>query len=90
MADMDFALKLIPGHHKLNLHANYAIFEEDGFVDRDAIEPRHFAPWVKFAKERGMGIDFNPTLFSHPMAKQLTLSSPCDEIRNFWIRHVQA
>lgn len=90
MADMDFALRLIPGKHKLNLHANYAIFEEDGFVDRDAIEPRHFAPWVKFAKEHGMGIDFNPTLFSHPMAKQLTLSSPNSEIRNFWIRHVQA
>ncbi len=90
MADLDFALKQIPGKHKLNLHANYAIFEEDGFVDRDAIEPRHFAPWVKFAKEHGMGIDFNPTCFSHPYAKQLTLSHPDEKIRKFWIRHCQA
>lgn len=87
MADIDFALAHIPGHHRINLHANYAIFTDGEKVDRDALEPRHFEPWVKFAKERGLGIDFNPTLFAHPMAAGLTLSSPDENIRHFWIRH---
>ena len=91
MEDMDLALRLMPGKKKLNLHACYAIFEKDGFVDRDAIEPKHFAKWVEFAKERNMGIDFNPTFFSHDKVKDgLTLSSPDKETREFWIRHGQA
>ncbi len=88
MADMDLALKLMPGTKKLNLHACYAIFEEGEYADRDALEPKHFAKWVAYAKERGMGIDFNPTFFSHPMVKDgLTLSSPDEAIRSFWIKH---
>lgn len=91
MQDMDEMLSMIPGRHKINLHASYAIFEEGEWVDRDAIEPKHFAAWVKFAKERGIGIDFNPTLFSHEKVKDgLTLSSPEKEIREFWIRHCKA
>lgn len=90
MDDIDKALSLIPGKHKLNLHANYVIFEEGQFADRDALEPAHFRKWVEFAKERGMGIDFNPTFFSHEKAEAFTLSSPDEEIRQFWIRHGQA
>ena len=88
MQDFDFAASLMPGRKKLNLHASYAIFEDGEFADRDKIEPRHFEKWVKFAKERGMGIDFNPTFFSHPMVKDnLTLSSPDENVRRFWIEH---
>ena len=65
MADMNKALSLIPGKHRINLHASYAIFEKGQEVDRDRIEPKHFEKWVEFARERGMGIDFNPTCFSH-------------------------
>ena len=90
MADMDEALSLIPGKHKINLHACYAIFEDGEFADRDALEPKHFAKWVEYAKARGLGIDFNPTFFSHPKANGYTLSSPDEEIRKFWIRHGQA
>lgn len=91
MADIDEVLKVTPGMKKLNLHASYAIFEDGEFVDRDKIEPKHFKKWVEFAKERGMGLDFNPTFFSHPKMKDgLTLSSPDDEIRNFWIEHGKA
>ncbi len=90
MQDIDKALSLVPGKHKLNLHACYAIFEEGEFADRDAIEPKHFAKWVAFAKERGLGLDFNPTCFSHPKAASLTLSSPNEEIRTFWVNHVKA
>ena len=90
MADIDKVLSLDGGAHKLNLHACYAIFEKGEYADRDAIEPKHFAKWVEFAKERGMGIDFNPTFFSHPKASGLTLSSPDEEIRAFWVRHGQA
>ncbi|MBE6550291.1 MAG: L-rhamnose isomerase [Ruminococcaceae bacterium] len=90
MADIDKVLSLDGGAHKLNLHACYAIFEKGEYADRDAIEPKHFAKWVEFAKERGMGIDFNPTFFSHPKANGLTLSSPDEEIRKFWVRHGQA
>lgn len=91
MADYDKAFSLIPGKKKLNLHASYAIFEDEEQVGRDALEPRHFAKWVEFAKERGMGIDFNPTFFSHPMVKDnLTLSSPDKEVRDYWIAHGKA
>lgn len=91
MADIDKVFSLVPGKHKLNLHACYAVFEEDEFADRDQIEPKHFKKWVEFAKERGIGLDFNPTIFSHNMVKDnLTLSSPDKEVRDFWIRHCQA
>lgn len=90
MADLDFALSHVPGRHRINLHACYAIFEEGEFCDRDVLKPRHFKKWVAFAKERGLGIDFNPTLFSHPKASGLTLSSPDEETRLFWINHCVA
>ena len=91
MSDMDKAMSLCPGKKKLNLHACYAIFEPGEFVDRDKIEPKHFKKWVDFAKERGMGIDFNPTFFSHPMAKNgLTLTSPEEDVRKFWVEHGKA
>ena len=91
MADMDMVISLCPGMKKINVHACYAIFEEDGFVDRDKLEPRHFKKWVEFAKKHGMGLDFNPTFFSHPMANSgLTLSSPDKKIRDFWIEHGKA
>ena len=87
MDDMDKAMSLIPGKKKLNLHACYAIFEDEK-VDRDAIKPEHFKKWLDFAKERNMGIDFNPTFFSHEMVKDnLTLSSPDEKVRKFWVEH---
>ena len=87
MADIDKAFELIPGKKKLNLHASYAIFDGEK-ADRDAIKPEHFKKWVDFAKARGIGIDFNPTFFSHPMVKDnLTLSSPDEEVRRFWVEH---
>ena len=91
MADMDKALSLIPGKKKLNIHASYAIFEEGDFADRNELMPRHYAKWVEFAKERNMGIDFNPTFFAHPMVKDnLTLSSPDEKTRKFWVEHGKA
>ena len=91
MADIDKAFSLIPGKKKLNLHACYAIFENGEFAERDQIEPKHFAKWVEYAKARNMGIDFNPTFFSHPMVKDnLTLSSPDEEVRAYWVRHGKA
>ena len=90
MADLDKAFSLIPGKKKLNLHASYAIFDGEP-VGRDAIEPRHFAKWVEFAGKRNLGIDFNPTFFAHPMAKDnLTLSSPDAAVRRYWIAHGKA
>lgn len=92
-ADLLKATSLIPGKKRINLHACYAIFtkENGGWVDRDKIEYKHFAPWVAFAKEHGFGIDFNPTCFSHPMVKDgLTLSSPDETVRRFWIEHCKA
>ena len=90
MQDIDKAFSLIPGKKKLNLHASYAIFDGEA-VGRDKIEPKHFAKWVEFAKERNMGIDFNPTFFSHPMVKDnLTLSSPDEEVRQYWVNHGKA
>ncbi len=88
MADIDKAFSLMPGKKKLNLHACYAIIQ-DG-ADRDALTPAHFQPWVDFAKAHNVGLDFNPTYFSHPMVKDgLTLSSPDEEVRAFWVRHGQ-
>lgn len=91
MADIDKVLSYIPGKHKINLHASYAIFEDGEFVNRDKLEPKHFKKWVEFAKERGLGLDFNPTLFAHDMVKDnLTLSSPDEATRRFWIDHCKA
>ena len=90
MEDMDKVFTLVPGTKRINLHASYAVFEDDKKVDRDEIEPKHFKKWVAFAKERGLGIDFNPTLFSHEKAEGLTLTNPNKEIRDFWIRHCKA
>ena len=91
MEDIDEVLKLIPGKIKLNLHASYAIFDDENpWVDRDKIEPKHFKKWVDFCKERGLGCDFNPTFFSHPKCDPLTLSSPNEETRKFWIEHGKA
>ncbi len=91
MADFDMAMSLCPGAKKLNLHASYAIMEPGEFVDRDKLEPKHFAKWVEFAKARGLGLDFNPTFFSHEKVKDgLTLSSPDEETRRFWIEHGKA
>ena len=87
-ADIDKAMSLIPGKKKLNLHACYAVFEDGEFADRNELKPKHFEKWVKFAKERNMGIDFNPTFFSHAMVKDnLTLSSPDENVRKFWVEH---
>ncbi len=88
-ADIDQAFRLIPGKHKLNLHAIYAI--ADPMPERDKLEPRHFAQWVDYAKSRGIGLDFNPTFFSHPKAADnLTLSNPDASIRRYWIDHAKA
>lgn len=82
------AMSLVPGKKRISLHASYAVFEDGEQVDRDQLEPKHFDKWIAFAKENGLGIDFNPTFFSHPMVKDnLTLSSPEEEVRQFWVRH---
>ncbi|MDM5284010.1 L-rhamnose isomerase [Peribacillus frigoritolerans] len=85
--DLEKALSLIPGKHRVNLHAIYA--ETNGeAVERDQLEPKHFENWLNWAKENGLGLDFNPTLFSHEKAADgLTLSHPNEEIREFWIDH---
>ncbi|GAB2022554.1 L-rhamnose isomerase [Pseudolactococcus yaeyamensis] len=84
--DVDKALSLIPGKHKLNLHAIY--LDTDEKVDLDEIEPKHFEKWVTWAKEKGLGLDFNPTFFSHPMYQDnYTLAHPDKTIRDFWIEH---
>lgn len=89
-ADLDQALALIPGSHRLNLHAIYA--ETGGkSVDRTELGPEHFAGWIEWARERRMGLDFNPTLFSHPKsADGFTLSHPDRNIREYWIEHCKA
>ena len=90
-ADLRLALSLIPGKKRLNLHACYAVFPAGEWTDRDELRFRHFAPWVEFAKEEGIGLDFNPTVFSHPRMKDgLSLSSPDEETHRFWIRHCAA
>jgi L-rhamnose isomerase len=85
--DLDQAYALIPGTHRLNLHAIYA--ETGGRkVERDALQPEHFARWVDWAREQGHGLDFNPTLFSHPKAESgFTLAHRDEGIRGFWVRH---
>jgi L-rhamnose isomerase len=89
MKDLDFVYSLIPGEKRLNLHAHYAI--TDKAVSRDELGNEHFAPWLSWAKERNIGLDFNATPFSHPMASSgLTLSSPDKSVRDFWIRHCKA
>ena len=91
-ADYSAALALVPGTHRVNLHAMYA---ETGApacgsrkVDRDQVAPEHFAAWIEWAKAKGLGIDFNPTCFRHPKAEDgLTLAHPDAGIRRFWIDH---
>ena len=85
-ADLEFAYGMIPGRHRLNLHAMY--MDTDETPDRDEIEYRHFAPWVDWAKSQGIGLDFNPTFFAHEKADDnLTLAHPDKGIRDFWIEH---
>ncbi len=85
-ADVEKTLSLIPGKHRLNLHAMYA--ETKGKVDRNELEPKHFANWVQWAKANGLGMDFNGTYFSHPKAADgFTLSSADEGIRKFWVEH---
>ncbi len=86
MSDIEKAFSLMPGKKKLNLHASYAILTEK--KGRDEIEPKDFTPWVEFAKKHGWGLDFNPTFFAHPrVLDNLTLSSPDEETREYWVRH---
>ncbi len=88
-ADLEKALSLIPGNHRLNLHAIY--LETDTKVERDAIETRHFQGWIDWCKSQNLGLDFNPSCFAHPKADSgLTLSSPDAGIRQFWIDHCKA
>lgn len=86
-ADVEKALSLIPGKHRLNLHASY--LDNGGkYVERDQVEPRHFQSWIDWAKANGLGLDFNPTYFSHPKAADgFTLTHPDRAIRDFWVEH---
>jgi L-rhamnose isomerase len=86
-ADLEMALRLTPGRHRVNLHAIYA--ETQGVpVERDALSVEHFANWIDWARVQGIGLDFNGTFFAHPLAADgLTLSSPDEGVRQFWIRH---
>jgi len=87
MKDLDFALSLIPGKHRVNLHACYGI-HEGSVTDRDKLSEKNFKPWVDWAKKSGVKLDFNPTFFSHPMAADgLTLASPDPKVRAFWVKH---
>src|SRR5687768_2468737 len=88
--DLDTAYSLIPGTHRLNLHAIYA--ETGGAkVERDALQPEHFSRWADWAKANGHGVDFNPTCFSHPLASDgFTLSHPDASVRRVWIDHCTA
>lgn len=83
------ATSLIPGRHRLSLHASYADFRTTGAVDRDALRPEHFANWMDWAEANGMKLDFNSTSFSHPKSGMLTLSNPDEGIRRFWIEHTK-
>lgn len=87
--DVDKLMELVPGKLRFALHAIY--LESDEAVDRKEIRPEHFANWVAWAKEKGIGLDFNPTFFAHPMAAEgFTLSSVHDEVRRFWVDHAKA
>ena len=85
--DLDKTLSLIPGPSKVNLHANY--LDSDEAVDRDKLEPRHFSSWTDWAAERGVGLDFNTTFFSHPKGEDGSLSSADPTVRAFWIEHAK-
>jgi L-rhamnose isomerase len=86
-SDLERALALIPGRHRLNLHASYAEFAGPP-VPRDELQPEHFQGWIEWAKRRGLGLDFNPTYFAHELAADgLTLAHPDRAIRQFWIDH---
>jgi L-rhamnose isomerase len=86
--DLDKALSLIPGKHRLNLHAIYADFAGGRTIPRNELAPAHFQSWIAWCKERGLGIDFNPSFFSHPLANDgFTLSSSDPAVRSFWIEH---
>ena len=86
-ADIEQALSLIPGRHRLNLHASYAEIGGQR-VERDALEPKHFARWIDWAKSKQIGLDFNPTFFAHPKAADgFTLAHRDEGIRKFWIDH---
>lgn len=85
-SDLEYALKEIPGHHKVNLHAIY--LDSEKTVDMKDIEPKHFESWVNWAKKVGVGLDFNPTCFSNPMLENgFSLSSINDNVREYWIEH---
>jgi len=87
MADFKKAISYVPGKKRLSIHAIYATNNSEN-LDRDQLKPEHFADWITFAEENDIGLDFNPTFFSHPKMKDgLTLSSPDEEVRQFWIRH---
>ncbi len=87
--DLEKVLSLLPGKYRLNLHALYGDFKGK-FVDRDAIEPEHFQSWIDWCKKMGIGMDFNPSFFSHPKAQSgFTLSSKDDAIRKFWVEHLK-
>ncbi|MHC4496455.1 MAG: L-rhamnose isomerase, partial [Planctomycetota bacterium] len=84
--DVDKVMSLLPGKHRLNLHAIYA--ETKGKVERNKLQPEHFAAWIDWAKANGIGMDFNGTFFSHPKAESgFTLSSADEGIRKFWVEH---
>ena len=86
--DLEFALKIIPGVSRVNIHANYGVYPDGKVADRDRLEPKHFKAWVDWAKKVGVKLDFNITTFSHPMAADgLTLSNPDPKVRAFWVRH---
>jgi L-rhamnose isomerase len=88
-SDLDKVLSLLPGKQRLNLHAIYGEFEGK-LIDRDQIEPKHFQGWIDWAKKRGIGLDFNCTCFSHPLADNgFTLSSKDEKIRKFWVEHTK-
>lgn len=87
-ADMDFAFRFIPGKKRINLHASYAAADKK--ADRDALEPKHFDKWIEYAARRGLGIDMNPTFFSHPLSANGTLSAADESVRQFWVRHAKA
>ena len=87
-ADLDVALAQIPGKKRVNLHAIY--LESESPVERDALEPKHFQRWVQWARANALGLDFNPTCFSHPLSEQATLSHPDAAVRRFWVDHCVA
>ena len=88
-ADIEKVVSLLPGKHRLSLHASYADFRETGPADRDEFEPKHFESWMQWAEKNGMKLDFNSTSFSHPKSEDLTLASPKEDIRKFWVEHTK-